>query len=87
MVLIYGPIAQIVITSYSIHYTKLYDRWPGGCYVSSYFWKDGIGAQKDRVAYPMELWQDVDVNSYGTDEFMTMCEMTGAEPLISYNFV
>jgi len=60
-------------------------RWPGGCYVSSYFWKDGIGAQKDRVAYPMELWQDVDVNSYGTDEFMTMCEMTGAEPLIAVN--
>jgi len=60
-------------------------RWPGGCYASAYFWKDGIGPQKERVAYPIELWNDVDVNSYGTDEFMRMCEMTGAEPLIAIN--
>lgn len=60
-------------------------RWPGGCYVSAYFWKDGIGEQKERVAYPMELWNDVDVNSYGTDEFIQMCEMTGTEPLIVIN--
>ncbi|WP_445195885.1 family 16 glycoside hydrolase [Tamlana sedimenti] len=60
-------------------------RWPGGCYVSAYFWKDCIGAQEDRVAYPIELWNDIDVNSYGTDEFMQMCEMTGAEPLIVVN--
>lgn len=60
-------------------------RWPGGCYVSAYFWKDGIGAQENRVAYPMEIWNDIDVNSYGTDEFMQMCEMTGAEPLIVVN--
>ncbi len=60
-------------------------RWPGGCFVSAYFWKDGIGKQEERVAYPMELWNDVDVNSYGTDEFMQMCEMTGSEPLIVVN--
>jgi len=60
-------------------------RWPGGCYASAYFWKDGIGEQYERVAYPIELWNDRDVNSYGTDEFMKMCELTGSEPLIVIN--
>ncbi|MBW6534166.1 MAG: T9SS type A sorting domain-containing protein [Mariniphaga sp.] len=60
-------------------------RWPGGCFVSAYFWKDGIGPQEDRIAYPIELWNDIDVNSYGTDEFIQMCRMVGAEPLIVVN--
>jgi alpha-N-arabinofuranosidase len=60
-------------------------RWPGGCYVSAYFWKDGIGPQKDRETYQIELWDDRDVNSYGTDEFMTMCDRLGIEPLIVVN--
>jgi len=60
-------------------------RWPGGCYASAYLWKDGIGKQSERVAYPIELWDDKDVNSYGTDEFIEMCRLTGAEPLIVIN--
>lgn len=60
-------------------------RWPGGCYVSAYFWKDGIGPQSERKAYQMDLWDDRDVNSYGTDEFIQMCEKIGAEPLIVVN--
>jgi alpha-N-arabinofuranosidase len=60
-------------------------RWPGGCYVSAYFWKDGIGPQHSRVTYPIDLWDDKDVNSYGTDEFLRMCEKTGTEPLIVIN--
>ena len=57
-------------------------RWPGGCYASAYRWKSGIGPQDDRVAYPLELWNDVDVNSFGIDEFITMCRRVGAEPLM-----
>ena len=57
-------------------------RWPGGCYASAYRWKSGIGPQDYRVAYPLELWNDVDVNSFGIDEFMTLCRHTGAEPLM-----
>lgn len=60
-------------------------RWPGGCYASAYFWKDGIGKQSERVTYPIELWDDKDVNSFGTDEFIEMCRLTGAEPLIVIN--
>ena len=57
-------------------------RWPGGCYASAYRWKSGVGPQDYRVAYPLELWNDVDVNSFGIDEFMILCRRTGAEPLM-----
>ena len=57
-------------------------RWPGGCYASAYRWKSGIGPQDDRVAYPLELWNDVDVNSFGIDEFIPFCRRVGAEPIM-----
>jgi alpha-N-arabinofuranosidase len=60
-------------------------RWPGGCFASAYFWKDGIGLQSQRHKYPITLWDDQDTNSYGTDEFLRMCERIGAEPLICIN--
>ncbi|MBN2064536.1 MAG: DUF1080 domain-containing protein [Sedimentisphaerales bacterium] len=60
-------------------------RWPGGCYASAYFWKDGIGAQVDRHKFPIYLWEDQDTNSYGTDEFLRMCEMYDIEPLLVIN--
>ncbi len=60
-------------------------RWPGGCYASAYRWKSGIGSQDDRVAYPIELWNDVDVNSFGIDEFISLCRRSGAEPLMVVN--
>jgi len=60
-------------------------RWPGGCFASAYRWKDGIGPQHKRVRYPRNIWDDVDVNSFGTDEFLRMCRRVGAEPLIVVN--
>jgi len=60
-------------------------RWPGGCFASLYLWKDGIGPQHKRVKYPRRIWDDVDVNSFGTDEFIRMCRSVGAEPLIVVN--
>jgi alpha-N-arabinofuranosidase len=60
-------------------------RWPGGCFASAYRWKDGIGPQHKRRAYPLEIWDDRDVNSFGTDEYIAMCRKVGAEPLIVVN--
>lgn len=60
-------------------------RWPGGCFASAYRWKAGIGPQHEREAYPREIWDDIDVNSFGTDEFIAMCRRVGAEPLIVVN--
>ncbi len=60
-------------------------RWPGGCFASAYRWKDGIGPQHKRQPYPLSIWDDRDVNSFGTDEFVAMCRRVGAEPLIVVN--
>jgi len=60
-------------------------RWPGGCFASAYRWKDGIGPQHKRHVYPRPIWDDLDVNSFGTDEFVAMCRKVGAEPLIVVN--
>lgn len=60
-------------------------RWPGGCFASPYRWKDGIGPQHARRVTPRELWDDLDINSLGTDEFIAMCRKVGAEPLIVVN--
>ncbi len=60
-------------------------RWPGGCYASPYRWKNGIGPQTKRVIHPRAMWDDVDVNSLGTDEFIDLCRRVGSEPLIVIN--
>ncbi len=60
-------------------------RWPGGCFASPYRWKDGIGPQHKRGPHPRSMWDDKEVNSFGTDEFIAMCRAVGAEPLIVVN--
>ncbi|HOQ04001.1 MAG TPA: DUF1080 domain-containing protein [Anaerohalosphaeraceae bacterium] len=60
-------------------------RWPGGCFASLYLWKDGIGPQHQRRKYSAYMWDDQDTNSFGTDEFLRMCERIGAEPLLCIN--
>jgi alpha-L-arabinofuranosidase len=60
-------------------------RWPGGCFASPYRWKDGIGPQHKRFPHPVFMWDDVEVNAFGTDEFIALCREVGAEPIIVIN--
>ena len=60
-------------------------RWPGGCFASGYRWKSGIGLQHERFPYPFSIWDDREVNSFGTDEFIQLCRRVGAEPIIVIN--
>lgn len=60
-------------------------RWPGGCFAEWYRWKDCIGRQHKRKKYPIRIWDDQDVGSFGTDEFIEFCRKVGAEPLIVIN--
>jgi alpha-N-arabinofuranosidase len=60
-------------------------RWPGGCFAELYHWKDGIGAQHMRKAFPVNIWDDKDVNSLGTDEFITLSRKLNSEPLLVIN--
>lgn len=60
-------------------------RWPGGCFAELYRWKDGIGPQHNRQVFPVNIWDDKDVNSLGTDEYIALSRKLGSEPLIVIN--
>lgn len=60
-------------------------RYPGGCYASQYNWRDGIGPHEKRVIHPYEIWEDRDVNQFGTDEFLSLCDKVNAEPIFVVN--
>jgi len=58
-------------------------RWPGGCFVSSYHWLDGVGP--DRRSHYDKAWRVCDPNTFGTREFVEWCEAIGAAPYICTN--
>lgn len=61
-------------------------RWPGGCFADEYHWKDGIGPKENRKKMINTNWGGVtEDNSFGTHEFMELCEQIGCEPYISGN--
>jgi alpha-N-arabinofuranosidase len=61
-------------------------RWPGGCFADEYHWMDGIGPQEQRPKLVNTNWGGtVEDNSFGTHEFLNLCEMLGCEPYISGN--
>lgn len=61
-------------------------RWPGGCFADTYHWKDGIGPKNKRPSMLNVWWGNVkEDNSFGTNEFLNMCEVLGAEPYLSGN--
>ena len=61
-------------------------RWPGGCFADDYHWMDGIGPKKDRPSLRNNNWGGtIEDNSFGTHEFLNLCEMLGCEPYISGN--
>ena len=58
-------------------------RWPGGCFVSSYHWKDAVG--KERKPMFDKAWRVEDPNTFGTDEYIKLCRKIGCEPYICTN--
>ena len=62
-------------------------RWPGGCFADTYHWADGVGENRP-VTYNGNFgtFQTED-NSFGTDEFMRLCELIGAKPWLNINMV
>jgi len=62
-------------------------RWPGGCCADHYHWKWGVGKSRKTKMFMLlgkrdkELWY----NDFGTDEFLLLCRLTGAEPILVVN--
>lgn len=72
-------------------------RWPGGCFADSYNWRDGVGPRNQRPRRT-NFWastpylqkapdgpQKYDPNQFGTNEFVRLCRLTGAEPYLAGN--
>jgi alpha-N-arabinofuranosidase len=61
-------------------------RWPGGCFADEYHWRDGIGEKSMRKKMINTHWGGLtEDNSFGTHEFMKLCELIGCEPYIAGN--
>ena len=61
-------------------------RWPGGCFADEYHWMDGIGPREKRPKMVNNNWGGVvEDNSFGTNEFLNLCEMLNTQPYISGN--
>lgn len=55
-------------------------RWPGGGAADHYHWQDGVGPVRRRR---LELYGQG--NEFGTDEFIELCRLVNAEPILVAN--
>lgn len=60
-------------------------RYPGGNFVSGYFWEDGIGPRELRPTKKDEAWISIETNEIGTDEFMKWANKVGTEVMMAVN--
>jgi alpha-L-arabinofuranosidase len=61
-------------------------RWPGGCFADEYHWRDGIGIRAQRPTMINTNWGNItEDNSFGTHEFLMLCELLNTEPFIVGN--
>ncbi|WP_415380121.1 alpha-N-arabinofuranosidase [Halosimplex sp. TS25] len=64
-------------------------RWPGGCFADDYHWEDGVG--EDRPRRRNLFWAQgreeipEEPNTFGTDEFLELCERIDTEPYLALN--
>jgi alpha-N-arabinofuranosidase len=57
-------------------------RFPGGCFASTYHWRNGIGDRDCRPVDTAHWWNFPMLNDLGTVEFLTMCKAIGSEPML-----
>ncbi|HOG45326.1 MAG TPA: alpha-L-arabinofuranosidase C-terminal domain-containing protein [Anaerolineae bacterium] len=60
-------------------------RWPGGNFASAYHWRDGIGPRDRRPTRLDPVWNALEPNDVGTDEFMALCRILETEPYLAVN--
>lgn len=67
-------------------------RYPGGNFVATYNWTDGIGPRDRRPKRPELAWLGIEPNTFGTDEFMHWLSVLSegkderVEPYLCLNF-
>jgi alpha-N-arabinofuranosidase len=73
---------EVIKTAKEMNFSLI--RW-GGNFMSTYHWEDGIGPQDKRPTLLDRAWGGMEYNDFGTDEFMSLCRLVGAQPMICMN--
>ncbi len=60
-------------------------KYPGGNFVSTYRWEDGVGPVGERPKRLNYAWRSVEPNTFGTNEFIDWCRLAGVEPMLVVN--
>lgn len=60
-------------------------RYPGGNFVSTYNWEDGVGPVETRPVRLDPGWRTTEPNTVGTNEFVDWCRSVGCEPMLAFN--
>ncbi len=60
-------------------------RYPGGNFVSSYRWEDGVGPREERPTRLDLAWRAIEPNDVGVNELMTWAGLAGVEPMMAVN--
>lgn len=60
-------------------------RYPGGNFVSGYNWEDGVGPVEKRPRKTDPVWQTIETNQVGTNEFVKWAGLAGAEVMMAVN--
>jgi hypothetical protein len=60
-------------------------RYPGGNFVSSYRWEDGIGPTVERPARLDLAWHSIETNQFGLHEFVSWADRVGTEIMLAVN--
>lgn len=60
-------------------------RYPGGNFVSNYFWEDGVGPKEKRPSRLELAWRSLETNQAGLNEFAKWTKQTGSEIMMAVN--
>ncbi|MEO7997762.1 MAG: alpha-N-arabinofuranosidase [Gemmatimonadaceae bacterium] len=74
-----------VVTALASMHSGVY-RFPGGNFVSGPFdWRDAVGDPDKRAPRWDPVWNAVQPNDFGLDEFMLLCKLLDVQPYITVN--
>lgn len=60
-------------------------RYPGGNFASGYHWRDGVGPKDRRPVIKDPVWDSLETNQFGTDEFLKLCRLMDWQPMLACN--
>ncbi|MDO5423663.1 MAG: alpha-N-arabinofuranosidase [Eubacteriales bacterium] len=60
-------------------------RYPGGNFVSNYFWEDGVGPVSERPKRLELAWRSLETNEVGLDEFAKWAKKAGTDVMMAVN--